>query len=108
MRIWVALLVAPLLALVDQSVAYSTVTWSCAHGHALAVHASHALFLAAIAAATLFAWQLWRETRAVRSRGEDLARRHFMAGIALASGALSGLVVIAMWIPAWVLAPCIA
>ena len=56
---------------------------------------------------TLFAWQLWRETRPVRAQSEEPARRHFLAGLAAASGALSALVVGAMWLPVWVLGPCL-
>ena len=107
MRTWFALLGAPLLALADQSVSYATVGWSCAHQHTLVVHAVHGVFLGAIVIGTLFAWQLWRETRPVRAQGEEPARRHFMAGLAAASGALSALVVGSMWLPVWVLGPCL-
>jgi len=107
MRTWFALLAAPLLALADQSVSYVTVGWSCAHQHTLVMHAVHGAFLAAIAMGTLFAWQLWRETRPVRAQSEEPARRHFLAGLAAASGALSALVVGAMWLPVWVLGPCL-
>jgi uncharacterized iron-regulated membrane protein len=71
------------------------------------VHAVHGVFLAAIVIGTLIAWQLWRETRPVRAQGEEPARRHFMAGLAAASGALSALVVGAMWLPVWILSPCL-
>jgi len=43
----------------------------------------------------------------VRAQGEERARRHFMAGLAAASGALSALVVGAMWLPVWVLGRCL-
>ena len=107
MRTWFALLGAPLLALADQSISYATVGWSCAHQHTLVVHAVHGVFLAAIVIGTRFAWHLWRETRALRAQGEEPARRHFMAGLAAASGALSALVVGAMWLPVWILSPCL-
>ena len=106
MRTWFALLGAPLLALADQSVSYATVGWSCAHQHTLVAHAVHGVVLAAVVIGTLLAWQLWHETRPVRVQGEELARRHFMAGLAAASGALSALVVGAMWLPVWILGPC--
>ena len=107
MRTWFALLGAPVLALADQSVSYATVGWSCAHQHTLVVHAVHGVFLAAIVIGTLLAWQRWRETRPMRTQGEEPARRHFMAGLAAASGALSALVVGAMWLPVWILGPCL-
>jgi hypothetical protein len=107
MRIWFALLVAPTLALADQSVAYATVGWACSHQQVLAVHTVHAIFLVATAAGTLFAWQLWRGTTPAASGGEAPARDHFLAGLATASGALSTLAIVAMWIPTWVIAPCL-
>jgi hypothetical protein len=106
MRTWFALLGAPCLALADQSVSFATVGWSCAHQHTLVVHAVHGGFLAAIVIGTLLAWQLRRETRSAGAQGEESARRHFMAGLAAASGALSALVVGAMWLPVWILGPC--
>ena len=106
MRIWVALLIAPMLALADQAVAYATVGWSCTHGEVLAVHAVHALCLAAAAASVFPAWRLWTTTRS--ATGEvGPSQRHFLAGLAVASGALSTLVIAAMWMPTWVIAPCI-
>ena len=107
MRTWFALLGAPLLALADESVSYATGVWSCAHQDTLMVHAVHGVFLATIVIGTLLAWQLWRDTRPVRAQGEEPARRHFMAGLAAASGALSALVVGALWLPVWILGPCL-
>jgi hypothetical protein len=106
MRTWFALLLAPVLALADQSIAYATAGWACAHQQSVAVHAVHIAFLAAVLASTFMAWQLWRMTSPSADAGEPAARRHFLAGLATASGALSALVIAAMWIPAWVLSPC--
>jgi hypothetical protein len=108
MRIWFALLAAPILALADQSIAYSMTVWACAHQQALAMHGVHVLFLAVTVAATFAAWGSWRATLRRKSGDETLARRHFLAGLATATGALSALVIAAMWIPNWVLSPCLA
>jgi hypothetical protein len=108
MRTWFALLVAPILALTDQSVAYAMTGWACAHQQAVAVHGVHVLFLAATIAGTFAAWGLWRATLPSKTRNETLARRHFLAGLATASGALSALAIAAMWIPNWLLSPCLA
>lgn len=106
MRTWLALLAAPVLALADQSIAFSMSTWMCARQHAVPMHAVHATALLAILVATAMAWQLFRATDI---RGDEaLRRRHFLAGIATASGVLSALVVLAMWIPSWLLSPCFA
>jgi hypothetical protein len=108
MRIWLALLLAPVLALADQSVALSLTTWACAHQQPLAMHAAHLLFMAAAAASTVLAWQAWRGTAGAGGNHETLARRRFLAGVATGSGALSTLVIAAMWAPNWVLSPCFA
>jgi len=108
MRIWFALLAAPMLALADQSIAFAMTGWACAHQQALAMHGVHALFLAATVAATIAAWGLWRSTLRAKTSHETLARRHFLAGLATASAALSALVIAAMWVPNWMLSPCFA
>lgn len=108
MRIWFALLAAPILALTDQSVAYAMTSWACAHQHEFALHGVHAVFFAATVAGTVAASGLWRTSSRARTRSETLARRHFLAGLATASGALSALAIAAMWIPNWVLSPCLA
>jgi hypothetical protein len=107
MRIWFALLAAPILALADQSIAYATLDWACAHQNGFVVHVVHLPFLVATAAGTVMAWQLWRATLPVHSGNETVARRHFLAGLGVGSGALSVLVIVAMWVPAWVLPSCV-
>ena len=102
---WLALLAAPALVLCDQVITYAAVGWACAHERIAAVHAIHALFLVAAAGTLLPAWRAWAATRV--SRSETVARRHFSAGLAIASGVLSVLVIAAMWLPTWVIAPCV-
>jgi hypothetical protein len=106
MAIWLALLAAPALALADQVIAYATVGWACAHDRIVVTHAVHLLVLLVTAASVLPAWRLWSATRG--GRDEARVRRHFLAGIAVASGALSALVVATMWYPTWIIAPCAA
>ena len=105
MSIWFALLVAPTLALADQVIAYAAVGWACTHERTVIVHAIHALFLVAATASLWPAWRLWTATYA--NADETAKRRHFLAGLAIASGALSVLAIAAMWMPTWVIAPCI-
>ena len=70
MRIWIALIVAPLLALTDQTVAFALVHWACAHQSTWVVHLSHVVFLALAAAAAVGAWLRWRETAISAGSGE--------------------------------------
>ena len=103
MAIWLALLVAPILALADQSVALSMTAWACRGQHALALHVVHLPFAIATAATTLLAWQRWRETAA----GDATARSRFLAGMAIGVSALSLLVIVTMWAPTWLLSSCL-
>jgi hypothetical protein len=107
MRIWLGLLLAPLLALADQTIAYATSGWECAHQNVVALHGLHGTFLAATLVTAAMGWMLWRETLPLKDSSETLARRHFLAGIATGSGLLSALAIAAMWFPAWTLSPCL-
>ena len=108
---WPALLAAPAVALADQSVIYALVTPSCAHQSMLAPNLVSAAALAACVWMSRGAWRNWRAARAERgpaAGATDAApdRRAFLAPMACAVGALSCLVVLAMWVPQWVLSPC--
>jgi hypothetical protein len=104
---WPSLLVAPVLALADQGIALALTTWACRGQHALVLHAVHAVFALATAAATLFAWWRWRRARPHAASGEAAARTCFLAGMALGASALSLLAILAMWGPTWVLSACL-
>ena len=106
MRIWPALLVAPLLALLDQAIAYATAGWECARQGTVAMQGVHAFFLVAALACTFIAWQRWRETITAADHGSPAEVRHFLAGVATASGAFSSLVIFALWIPTWMVSAC--
>ena len=108
MRIWFALIVAPILALTDQSVSFAMVSWGCAHQSTLAPHVVHLVFLAVTVAGTLAAGQQWRATMEGGESGGRVAQMHFLAGVATASAALSALAIAAMWIPTWMIASCLA
>jgi len=71
MRIWIALIVAPLFALADQTIALALVGPGCAAQTTALLHASHALFLALAIAATIAAWRSWLATAAGPADGGD-------------------------------------
>jgi hypothetical protein len=107
---WMGLVLAPLLALSDQGVAYALAGWSCAHQQAVLPHVAHAAFLAAIVAMILLDWPAARAgLHGPREQAGFSTQRHgFVAVAAVALGALSAAIVVAMWIPQWVLSPCFA
>jgi hypothetical protein len=121
---WPALLLAPLIALGELSVAYSLVSPSCASQHRGGLHALAGVSLLIVLAMTALAWHAWRRssssganagqamgsraaprvTRADSGATED--RPHFVAQMAVVVGALSALVCLALWVPIWFLSPC--
>ena len=107
MAIWLALLVAPVLALADQVVALSMTAWACSGQHMLALHVVHLPFAIATAAAMWLAWQRWRETASGPAAGDATARSHFLAGMAIGMSALSLLVILTMWASTWLLSSCL-
>jgi hypothetical protein len=89
---WAALLGTPLLALLNLSAGYALVTPACAHQQAVALHALAAVCLAVSGYVTL---------RASREAGES-----FISLVGALGGALLTLVIVAQWIPVWMLSPC--
>ena len=108
MRIWLALLAAPSLALAAQAIMYALVTPSCSLQTRVAIHVVAAVSLALCVLFTLMARSAGAPVRfgADHDDGEAPTTRHFLAIVAAAVGAISALVVVGMWIGAWVLSPC--
>ena len=117
MRAWPALLLAPLTALAQQSICLSLVIHSCQQQTTLAMHAVCAVSLLlnlAFTSAAIFAWRATRErvvsaTQAMaRSETSRMRVSRFIAIAGTLVGALSTLVGLLMWMPVWVLGPCMA
>jgi hypothetical protein len=112
MRTWPALLVAPTLALACQSAMYALVTPSCSMQTRVAIHVVAFGSLALSALFTLMALAEWRRGSLASAHGPDndgadrRTSRAFLAAVAAAVGAISSLVILTMWITAWVLSPC--
>jgi hypothetical protein len=112
MLTWPALLLAPLLALAEQSIVYALATPTCQTQREAWLHG---VPLAVILVTLLFTAMAWAQTRRLQRQGRGRphadadasgVRRYFVARMAVWSGALSTLVVVALWIPQWVLSPC--
>lgn len=109
MTIWLGLIVAPLFALADQTIAFALVGPACARQSVALLHVSHAIFLALAIVAVVFAWRRWRATTAVAAGGgEHPVQIHFLAGVATAIAALSAAAIGAMWLAPWLISPCLA
>jgi hypothetical protein len=115
---WPALLLAPLVALAQVSFAPALVTPSCIAHSLAAQHALAAACLAVALACTALAVAQRRHLERERAdgapappHGESDAHAHrawIMARVALGSGVLSCAVVVALWIPVWLLSPCVS
>jgi hypothetical protein len=111
-RIWPSLLLAPAMALGELSIVYAMVTPLCSVQGGEWMHAVSLAFVVAGALLTALAWAEARRLK--QAHGAPVPTdtdRHgpqqlFLARVATWSGALSLLVMVALWIPPWVLSPC--
>jgi hypothetical protein len=105
---WPGLLIAPILALADQSVAYSLLEWSCEHQRIAVPHVAHAVFLVLILLTMAMAWGCWddRPPEKREDSGDAATQNSTLGVMAFLVAGLSALVVVGMWYPHLVLAPC--
>jgi hypothetical protein len=101
-------LVSPSLVLLQLTIAYALVPWTCRQGTDLPIHAVMAVTFALVAFAT---WAAWRELRALRA--DDAAqpllaarRPTFTASLDVLVSLIALLVVAAQWIAVFVLGSC--
>src|SRR3954463_5658894 len=115
MRSSPALLLAPLTALAQQSICLSLLKHACQQQTTALVHAVSAASLITILALTWRAGARWQASRVATDHPPGAAQpadaapdrlAHFIAGAGVVVGILSALVALFMWMPAWVLNPC--
>jgi hypothetical protein len=106
--LWTGLLLAPIAFLLDLEVAYALVPTACSTRNQLPVHLSHFACLLLALFGGLTALRCWRLTGSTwpGEAGDPLARSRFMAGLGLLLSGFIVLVIIAMWIPSFILDPC--
>src|ERR1700710_418464 len=113
MRSWPALLLIPLLVLSNLTFTYSQVSPACAtQNDSWPVHAANLATLIISLFLTWLAWREWQDNKAARGECskntyQPNVRRRFVAMVATLMGALFLLVVVAQWIAAGVLSPCL-
>jgi hypothetical protein len=111
-RTWLALIIAPSLALASQTIMYALVTPSCSLQSRVLVHLVGAAALTVAAVLALLARGDWVHYAAGMAGGPDTDTgdpanaRCFLAAVATAVASLSALVILMMWFAAWVLSPC--
>ena len=105
---WTGILVAPLLALGAQSIAYALVERSCARQDLTTMHLVHFAFLVLTLIAFAVSLAQWRRFDAHQREdaGDVATTASTLGAIGTLVAALSALVIVAMWAPQWILSPC--
>jgi len=106
--LWLGLLLAPAAFLTNLEVAYAVVPHACSAGSRLLVHAVHAVCLLIAVAGVLIALKRWRLNGETwpGDAGGRVSRSRFMSGVGLLLSLFISLVILAQWIPSFVLNPC--
>jgi hypothetical protein len=106
--LWTGVLLAPLAFLANLEVAYALVTASCDRGDHLLLHLTHLASLLLVLGGAWAAWSTWRAESAEEpgQGGGAVGRTRFMAGLGLLLSAMFALVIVAQWIPGFLLSPC--
>jgi hypothetical protein len=109
MKSWLALVLAPSVALATQSVLYSLVTPSCGSQTRLHIHLVAAVALVVVLVLAVVAFgesSLHRGEPGSYDNDEPKYRKPFLANMAALVGAFAALVIVGMWLMTWVLTPC--
>ena len=106
--LWAGLLLPPSAFLLNLEVAYALVPTACAAQNGVLTHLVHLVCLLLTAAGGFFALRSWRSCGGIwpGEEGGRVGRSRFMAGLGLLLSAMFLLVIVAQWIPSFVLSPC--
>jgi hypothetical protein len=106
--LWIGLLLPPLAFLFNLELAYALVPVACSSRNVLPIHLVHLVSLLLVAAAGVLAWREWRRSGATWPDGEpgSIGRTRFLSGMGLLLSLQFTLVILAQWIPSFVLDPC--
>jgi hypothetical protein len=106
--LWTGVLLPPIAFLINLEVAYALVPKACASRNTLVLHLVHLVCLGLVLLGGLIAWHCWKVTGAEwpGEGGGPLARSRFMAGIGVLMSGFVALVIVADWIPSFMLNPC--
>jgi len=109
MKLWIALLGVPFLALLAEGINYALVTPAC-HRHSLdALMGVSIVVFTCCCSATFLAWRCFyreRDKRPTDAGGLSIQTR-FLPFVATLVGSFFSIVVVVMWIPQWLLPACI-
>jgi hypothetical protein len=106
--LWIGLLVPPTAFLFNLEVAYALVPTACSMRAAVLVHLVHLISLALAIFGGVVAWRTWQTSGAIWPAGEGgrTSRTQFMAGVGVLTALMFTVVILAQWIPSFILDPC--
>jgi hypothetical protein len=106
--LWTGLLLPPAAFLLNLEVAYALVPTACSTHNPILVHLVHIACLALAVVGGITALRTWRRSGATWPGGQGgrVGRTQFMAGLGVLLGVLFTLVILAQWIPSFMLSPC--
>jgi hypothetical protein len=103
-----ALIGGPAAVLLTQQAKYLLVAPACASGHVAPLHAAAVAGLLLAFGCGGLAFREWRNVGGEwpNHEGGSVGRTRFMAVLAMLIAASSALVMLAQWIPDWIVSPC--
>jgi hypothetical protein len=106
--LWTGLLLAPVAFLLNLEIGYALVPTACSSRSELLTHVVHLVCLLLALFGGITAWRCWKATGETWPAGEGgpLSRSRFMAGLGWLISSLFTLVILAQWIPSFILDPC--
>jgi len=106
--IWTGVLLPPLAFLFNLEVAYALVPTACSSRNLLLVHLVHLMSLLLSLFGGFTALRYWRLSGATwpGGAGGRLSRTQFMSGLGMLLALLFATVIVAQWIPSFILDPC--
>jgi hypothetical protein len=106
--LWFSILAGPLAFLLNLQLSYMLVQPVCVTAHHLVLHLVPVGALLLTASGGVSAWRNWQRTGQAESSkaGGVLPHSRFMAGIGLLTSGLFSFVIVAQWLPNFILSPC--
>ena len=106
--LWFGILAGPLAFLLNLQLSYMLVHPVCVTAHRLVLHLVPAGALLLTASGGVSAWRSWQRTGQAESSkpGGVLPRSRFMADVGLLTSGLFLIVIVAQWLPNFILTPC--
>jgi hypothetical protein len=106
--LWAGLLVPPVAFLLNLEAAYALVPVACTAQSMVMLHLVHLISLVLAIAGSVVAWRTWQKSGATwpGGGGGRISRTQFMAGVGALMGIMFVTVILAQWIPNFILDPC--